>query len=105
MLFLVVSVHFIILFFNPRNGANSGFHEAIGDTISLAVSSPKHLNTIGLLSTPTVSKEGDLNFLMETALNKIAFIPFGYLMDKYRWKVFRGEINESNYNEKWWEMK
>ncbi len=42
---------------------------------------------------------------METALNKIAFIPFGYLMDKYRWNIFRGVINENNYNEKWWEMK
>ena len=42
---------------------------------------------------------------METALSKIAFIPFGYLMDKYRWNIFRGKIDETNYNQKWWEMK
>jgi peptidyl-dipeptidase A len=71
----------------------------------LAVSTPKHLHTIGLLDSPSVSEQEELNFLMETALAKIAFIPFGYLMDKYRWNIFRGVINESNYNEKWWEMK
>ena len=88
-----------------RAGANSGFHEAIGDTIALAVLTPKHLYTIGLLDSPSMSQKEELNFLMQMALNTIAFLPFGYLMDKYRWNIFRGDINESNYNEKWWEMK
>ena len=46
-----------------------------------------------------------INFLMKQALTKISFLPFGYLMDKWRWAVFRGEINETNYNQKWWEMR
>jgi hypothetical protein len=49
--------------------------------------------------------EQQINFLMEIALKKLSFLPFGYLMDKYRWQVFRGEINSTNYNEKWWEMR
>ncbi len=66
---------------------------------------PKHLHTIGLSDFSSMSRKEELNFLMQMALDKIAFLPFAYLMDKYRWNIFRGIINESNYNEKWWEMR
>ena len=49
--------------------------------------------------------EQEINYLMDVALKKIAFLPFGYLMDKWRWDVFRGKIDEKNYNQKWWEMR
>ena len=88
-----------------RSGANSAFHEAIGDTIALSVLTPTHFKAIGLLDSDRTSYEQDINFLMEMALTKFVFLPFGYLMDKWRWNVFRGVINESNYNIKWWEMR
>merc|ERR1719283_399897 len=76
-----------------RSGANPGFHEAIGDTLALAVSTPKHLIEVGLLDAENVPEtpEADLNYLMSIALDKITFLPFGYLMDRFRWAVFRGE--------------
>lgn len=88
-----------------RTGANSAFHEAIGDTIALSVMTPKHLKTVNIIESDKTSQEQDLNFLMKMALKNVAFLPFGYLMDKWRWRVFKGEIDETNYNSKWWEMR
>ena len=88
-----------------RKGANSAFHEAIGDTIALSVMSPKHLKQIGLIDDDQTSKEQDINFLMKVALRKLAFIPFAYTVDKWRNEVFRGSITSRNYNSKWWEMR
>ncbi|XP_055997291.1 uncharacterized protein LOC130047084 isoform X2 [Ostrea edulis] len=88
-----------------REGANPGFHEAIGDTMALSVSTPKHLHRIGLLQNLTNDQETDLNFLMKMALEKIAFLPFGYLIDQWRWSVFSGETTPDKYNQKWWELR
>uniref|UniRef100_A0A671V3H3 Angiotensin-converting enzyme n=1 Tax=Sparus aurata TaxID=8175 RepID=A0A671V3H3_SPAAU len=82
-----------------RDGANPGFHEAIGDVLALSVSTPKHLQSIGLLD------KSDINFLMSMALDKIAFLPFGYLMDQWRWKVFDGRIPPTEYNKEWWNLR
>ena len=81
-----------------RSGANPGFHEAIGDTLALAVSTPRHLQAVGLLGEIEESPEADLNYLMSIALDKITFLPFGYLMDKWRWAVFAGD---SDYQRLW----
>jgi peptidyl-dipeptidase A len=86
-----------------RDGANPGFHEAIGDTLSLSVSTPEHLMEIGLLPNFVDDPDGDLNFLMSQALQKIAFIPFGYLIDQWRWDLFSGAITQAQYNSRWWE--
>ncbi|KAG8447001.1 hypothetical protein GDO86_014445 [Hymenochirus boettgeri] len=88
-----------------REGANPGFHEAIGDVLALSVSTPKHLNSIGLLDKVEDNPESDINFLMSIALDKIAFLPFGYLMDQWRWKVFDGRIPETEYNQQWWNLR
>jgi len=86
-----------------QNSANDGFHEAIGDTIALSVT-PKYLKEIGLIDTiPDESK--DIGLLMKMALDKVAFIPFGLLVDQWRWKVFSGEITPENYNTAWWELR
>lgn len=86
-----------------QNSANDGFHEAIGDTIALSVT-PKYLKEIGLIDTiPDESK--DLGLLMKKALDKVAFIPFGLLVDQWRWKVYSGEITPENYNTAWWELR
>ncbi|XP_043911144.1 angiotensin-converting enzyme [Protopterus annectens] len=88
-----------------RDGANPGFHEAIGDVLALSVSTPKHLHTIGLLEKADDNSESDINYLMSIALDKIAFLPFGYLMDQWRWKVFDGRISEDEYNKEWWNLR
>ncbi|XP_055929558.1 inactive angiotensin-converting enzyme-related protein-like [Argiope bruennichi] len=88
-----------------REGANPGFHEAIGDVLALSVSTPKHLKSIGLLDEVADDPEGDLNFLLRTALDKVSFLPSGYLIDLWRWGLFRGEIKPENMNSKWWELR
>ena len=86
-----------------RDSANDGFHEAVGDTIALSVT-PAYLVQIGLLAkAPDPSK--DIGFLLNKALEKIAFLPFGLLIDQWRWKVFSGQIPPEKYNQTWWDLK
>lgn len=134
---------FTILIIHKYFFSISGFHEAIGDTIALSVSTPKHLRKIGLLPQsgattrteplfpnlpplPQGVTEQDLNYLLSIALEKVkshlvmriyfgfdsltfwfqvAFLPFGYLMDKWRWAVFSGETPQNKYNEYWWQLR
>uniref|UniRef100_A0A0B7B0W6 Angiotensin-converting enzyme n=1 Tax=Arion vulgaris TaxID=1028688 RepID=A0A0B7B0W6_9EUPU len=88
-----------------RRGANPGFHEAVGDVISLSVQTPGHMKSIGLLSTVSNDTETDINFLMSMALQKIAFLPFGFLIDQWRWRVFSGDTKPEQYNEHWWNLR
>ena len=84
-------------------GANDGFHEAIGDFIALSIT-PSYLKEIGLLQDePDASK--DVGLLLDQALDKIAFLPFGLLVDKWRWQVFSGEVTPENYNDAWWDLR
>jgi len=86
-----------------QGGANDGFHEAVGDTIAKSIT-PDYLKQIGLIDTvPDTSK--DIGVLMHQALEKIAFLPFGYLVDQWRWKVFSGEIKSEDYNKGWWDLR
>jgi peptidyl-dipeptidase A len=86
-----------------RDSANDGFHEAIGDTIALSVT-PEYLVKIGLLErAPDPSK--DIGLLLNKALEKIAFLPFGLLIDKWRWEVFSGQVPPEKYNEAWWRLR
>lgn len=83
-----------------RNGANDGFHEAIGDFAALSAQTPTYLNQIGLLDT-IPGEEEDIPFLLKTALDKIAFLPFGLMVDRWRWDVLSGETTPAQYNEAW----
>ncbi len=87
-----------------RDGANDGFHEAIGDTVNLSVT-PAYLAKIGLIGAVAPSHEALINQQMKMALEKIAFLPFGRLIDQWRWRVFSGEITPQNYNSSWWELR
>ena len=87
-----------------QNGAHDGFHEAIGDTMELAMT-PKYLNSIGMVDAPKMGQEALINSQMRTALAKVAFMPFGLLIDRWRWGVFDGSITPANYNQAWWELK
>jgi len=86
-----------------KNGANDGFHEAIGDAIALAIT-PEYLHKVGLLeSVPEASN--DIPELLKQALDRVAFLPFGLMIDQWRWKVFSGEIAPADYNKSWWELR
>jgi peptidyl-dipeptidase A len=86
-----------------RDSANDGFHEAVGDTIALSVT-PEYLVQIGLLDqAPDTSR--DIGLLLTRALDKISFLPFGLLIDQWRWKVFAGEITPAQYNQAWWDLR
>jgi peptidyl-dipeptidase A len=86
-----------------RDSANDGFHEAVGDTIALSIT-PEYLVKLGLLDkAPDVSK--DTGLLLHRALEKIAFLPFGLVIDQFRWKVFSGEITPDQYNRVWWQLR
>jgi len=86
-----------------RDSANDGFHEAVGDTIALSIT-PEYLVKLGLLNqAPDTSR--DIGLLLHRALEKIAFLPFGLVIDQWRWKVFSGEIPPEKYNETWWQLR
>jgi peptidyl-dipeptidase A len=86
-----------------QNSANDGFHEAVGDTIALSVT-PEYLKQIGLIETvPPAS--GDIDYLLQQALEKVAFLPFGLLVDKWRWEVFSGQVKPADFNKAWWDLR
>jgi peptidyl-dipeptidase A len=86
-----------------RDSANDGFHEAIGDTIALSVT-PEYLVKVGLVDrAPDAS--GDVGLLLRTALERLAFLPFGLVVDGWRWQVFSGKVAPDAYNRAWWELR
>ena len=87
-----------------RGGAHAGFHEAIGDTVTLSMT-PDYLEEVGLITSATVSDEAVINRQMLQALDSIAFLPFGKLIDEWRWGVFSGQISPEDYNKAWWELR
>ncbi|MDQ1408388.1 MAG: peptidyl-dipeptidase [Acidobacteriaceae bacterium] len=86
-----------------QGSANDGFHEAVGDTIALSVT-PEYLKKIGLIDTVPASSE-DVDYLLQQALEKVAFLPFGLLVDKWRWEVFSGQVKPEEYNKAWWDLR
>jgi peptidyl-dipeptidase A len=86
-----------------QGSANDGFHEALGDAIALSTT-PEYLKQVGLLE-QVPPPESDLPLLLRDAMDKIAFLPFGVLIDQWRWKVFSGEVTPANYNQAWWQLR
>ncbi len=86
-----------------EDSANDGFHEAIGDTIALSIT-PEYLVKIGFINKPPDASK-DIGLLLNRALEKVAFLPFGLLIDQWRWKVFSGEVPPEKYNEAWWALR
>lgn len=87
-----------------QNGAHDGFHEAVGDTVNLSMT-PAYLAKIGLVPEAKTSREAVINQQMKMALEKIAFLPFGKLIDEWRWQVFSGQVTPANYNAAWWKLR
>jgi peptidyl-dipeptidase A len=94
-------VHLPVLF---QNGANDGFHEAIGDAIALSIT-PGYLKQVGLIDRLPRDEKGTVNVQMKLALAKVAFLPFGKLIDQWRWDVFSGKTTPEHYDEAWWALR
>ncbi|XP_072440825.1 angiotensin-converting enzyme 2 isoform X2 [Chiloscyllium punctatum] len=89
-----------------RDGANEGFHEGVGEIMSLSAATPKYLKSLGLLSSSFIeTNEIDINFLLKQALTIVGTLPFTYMMEQWRWEMFRGNIPEDQWMKKYWEMK
>lgn len=88
-----------------REGTNPGFHEAVGDVLALSVSTPKHLEKIGLLTNYEHDEEAKINQLYQMAMQKIVFLPFAFNLDKYRWGIFRGDIKPNEFNCRFWKLR
>ena len=87
-----------------QQGANDGFHEGIGDTLALSVT-PEYLKGLGLLDSVPSGDHGRINQQMKMALEKVAFLPFGLVIDKWRWDVFSGKTPKDQYNAAWWALR
>ena len=87
-----------------QNGANDGFHEAIGDALTLAMT-PGYLKRLGLVGDLPKDDKATINVQMKDALTKVAFLPFGKLIDQWRWDVFSGKVSEKEYNKAWWDLR
>lgn len=87
-----------------QQGANDGFHEAIGDALTLSIT-PEYLKSLKLLDSVPKDDKGLINFQMKDALEKIAFLPFGRMIDQWRWDVFSGKVKPSEYNKHWWDLR
>tara|TARA_B100000886_G_scaffold220433_1_gene153189 strand:- start:932 stop:1684 length:753 start_codon:yes stop_codon:yes gene_type:complete len=89
-----------------QGGANDGFHEAFGDLLTLSIT-PDYLNQIGFISKDEakLAKEDPIGLLMKQALEGIVVVPWALMLDKWRSGVFNGEINETNLNSSWWELR
>ncbi|TQK08116.1 M2 family metallopeptidase [Herbaspirillum sp. SJZ107] len=85
-----------------RNGANDGFHEAIGDTVALSIT-PAYLKRVGLMKNEPDPSQ-DIGPLLYTALQKVAFMPFAYKVDKWRWQVYGGQVQPADYDKAWWAL-
>ncbi|KAK6486886.1 angiotensin-converting enzyme 2 [Huso huso] len=89
-----------------RDGANEGFHEAVGEIMSLSAATPEHLQALGLLPPSFVQDhETSINFLLKQALTIVGTLPFTYMLEEWRWQVFQGTIPKDQWMQKWWEMK
>ena len=86
-----------------RNGANDGFHEAIGDTIALSIT-PSYLQKVGLMD-QAPDANADIGQLLERALSKVAILPFAYSVDKWRWDVYSGKTKPADYDKSWWQLR
>jgi peptidyl-dipeptidase A len=86
-----------------ENGANDGFHEAIGDFAGLNALTPGYLKQLGVIDT-VPGPEADIPYLLRQAMDGIAFLPFGLLVDKWRWEVFSGQVTPEHYNDAWWAL-
>ena len=85
-------------------GAHDGFHEAIGDALTLSIT-PAYLQQVGLLKSVPKSEKNLINLQLKDALKKVAFMPFGLLVDQWRWEVFSGRVQPADYNKSWWALR
>lgn len=91
--------------FEFRASANPGFHEAVGDVLALSVSTNRHLQRVGLLKDFVPDEETEINHIMRLGLEKLAFLPFAFVMDKFRYEIFRGNVKPEEANCYFWKLR
>lgn len=60
---------------------------------------------MGLLKDYKDTPEDNINALLQMALERVSFLPFGLLIDLYRWDIFSGKVPESDWNKHWWKLR
>jgi len=88
-----------------REGANSGFHEAVGDALALSIVTPGHFHRMGLLPDYADTEETTISFLLNHALKTVVSLPWELLVDQWRWDVFSGKVQPYHYNCYWWRLR
>ncbi|CAL4122237.1 unnamed protein product [Meganyctiphanes norvegica] len=88
-----------------RDGANDGFHEAIGELMSMSMTTPQHLEKVGLMKDVQYTKEDEINFLLKMSLSTVSTLPFHLVNDLWRWRAFRGEYKLEDWNDEYWKLK
>lgn len=83
----------------------TGFHEAVSEAISLSVSNPRHMQTLGLVLTSVDDIPHNINFLFHLAMDKLTFLPFSLALDMWRWDIFSGYTRKERYNCHWWDLR
>ncbi|CRK96558.1 CLUMA_CG009925, isoform A [Clunio marinus] len=84
-----------------RDGANPGFHDAIGDAISLSIT-PKHLQGLGLIQKSIDDTAHEINFLFAMAMDKVVFLPYALALEQWRFDVFSKKVHKEQFNCHYW---
>lgn len=105
-----ISIKFIqIIYYNKMHtklfSVFKGFHEALSEAISLSVSTPKHLQTLGLILNSVDDIPHNINYLFGLAMDKLTFLPFSLALDLWRWDIFKGTTHKERYNCHWWDLR
>jgi len=89
-----------------QSGANDGFHEAVGDLLTLSIT-PDYLKKIDMVSEEEARQANadPISLLMQQALDGVVSVPWTLMLDKWRAKVFTGETSSEELNNSWWELR
>ena len=89
-----------------QRGANDGFHEAVGDLLTLSIT-PDYYHKIGMITEAEAinAKSDPISLLMQQALDGVVSVPWTLMLDKWRAGVFSGETSEAELNNSWWELR
>lgn len=102
-------IYYYISYSNPnvpiilREGANRGFHEAIGSMIGLASLQSPFLKEMGLMNQDY--KIDNTQALLNEALDYIPFIPWSAgVMTEFEYELYSKNLPEDQFNKMWWEL-
>ncbi len=87
-----------------RGAANDAFHEAVADLGALSIT-PAYLQAIGIITpAEALGADQDLGLLLRMALQRVTFLPFSLIVDRWRWQVYAGAVPPAQYDATWWSL-